>query len=102
MKIYKYMLLPFQQNRLHIGSSAKPIHVGADPSGELCLWALVDPRESLIRTFMVLPTGDEVDSDFPHIGSVTIGDYVWHVFETTSLYDYQSNPHTNSTPAPGR
>lgn len=66
----------------------KWLHVGKDPQGDICVWALVavdSPSENVHRRkwkVMVRGTGhdcgDVAYAEF--IGTVVDGNFVWHVF----------------------
>lgn len=84
--IWKYQLTIAREQTIRPPKGAKIIHTGLDPTGELCLWAEVDTHEEgseplLIRIYgtghMLYEVGQR------HLGSVVIGDYVWHVYIVT-------------------
>lgn len=64
------------------------LHVGFDPQGEICVWAVVDPlaAEEQEKTYLIelVGTGHYFDKDFyntaDYIGTTNDGPYVWHVF----------------------
>lgn len=67
----------------------RPLHVGLDPSGILCLWCEVSTRRTSRRTATVHIIG--TGNLFPvargqYVGSVTQGSFVWHVY-VAGLYD---------------
>lgn len=81
----------------------KWLSVGYDPSGDICVWAIVDPEaetdERIEYDILQIGTGwdfsqDELDS-MEFIGTVKEGAYMWHVFvnqqgkfkEKTRAYD---------------
>lgn len=57
-------------------------------AGQLCLWALVEPRAELtMRAIRVIGTGWDLADDIKKaafIGTVLDGAFVWHVFEVTT------------------
>lgn len=60
-----------------------PLHVGLDPGGQICLWALVDLKTQAVSAFTarVVGTGwptPEKASDY--VGTVHDRGLVWHVF----------------------
>lgn len=59
------------------------LHIGRDPGGQMCIWAMVDP-EAPRNKYRVSVRGTGHDaSDVAHhqfIGTVFDGPYVWHVF----------------------
>ena len=72
-------------------AGAEIIHAEAqygDPEtglmGTITLWALVDPGGvGMIRSFRVYGTGWRIipGEELEHVGTVTDGPFVWHVFE---------------------
>ena len=82
MTIWKYLLELTDEQTVNMPRSAEVLHVGIDPNGSLCVWALVDPNTMPEdRVFFVHGTGFPVPSGRRHLGSVTLGPFVWHVFE---------------------
>lgn len=66
----------------------KWLSVGYDPSGDICVWAIVDPEaetdERVEYDILQIGTGwdfgqNELDS-IEFIGTVKEGPYMWHVF----------------------
>lgn len=62
------------------------VHVGLDPSGVACLWAIVRPSapppEWKLRTFLIVPTGAPGFVDgLDYVGTFFEGPFVWHLFE---------------------
>ena len=55
----------------------------ANQQDTLCLWAMVDPAApEVFREFDVLGTGKAIPEwERVFIGTVLIGQFVWHVFE---------------------
>jgi hypothetical protein len=70
--------------RVQMPIGASVVHVGCDPSGVPCFWALVLPKAATeIRTFQLRGTGERVgDECGAHVGSFVQGPFVWHVFES--------------------
>jgi hypothetical protein len=59
----------------------KPVHVGIDPHGKLCIWAEVEvDQRNQRRRIHVRGTGHEAPEKAAHIGSAVMGQYVWHVY----------------------
>jgi hypothetical protein len=57
--------------------------------GMLCLWAIVDTSKpsTATRKIYVFGTGNELpDLPLEYIGTVQDYEYVWHVFENTSVH----------------
>jgi hypothetical protein len=62
-------------------ASAQILHVGLDGQGVPCLWYTTNGEENINREVVVAGTGQEFNpGSKKHIGSVTEGPYVWHVF----------------------
>lgn len=63
-------------------------HVG-EQTGEIMLWIEVDPEaEPTRRTFQIIGTGHpEIEPGYVYLGTVPIGPWVWHVYETTKRGD---------------
>ena len=85
-----------------------------DPSGDICVWAIVDPEagidERVEYNILQIGTGwdfsqDELDN-MEFIGTVKGGPYMWHIFvnqpdkfkEKEKTYDEENNyDHVNMT-----
>ena len=70
----------------------KWLSAGYDPSGDICVWAIVDPEaeidEKTEYDILQIGTGwdfsqDELDS-MEFIGTVKEGPYIWHIFVNQS------------------
>lgn len=73
--------MPFDARLLHIGSQ----------NDVICIWTSVplNPKMALVsRTFQVVATGQEYDSDdgLIYLGTVLQGQYVWHIFENEEAW----------------
>jgi hypothetical protein len=84
-KIFKYELKVTDEQIVKMPADARFYSTGLDPSGVLCLWALVTPgfSEKKVKVFVIgtgnpFPVEDEDKLDF--IGRVNMGPFVWHVF----------------------
>jgi len=82
--IYKYLIrYSATPKELEMPEGAQVIYVG-EQLGSLYLWAIVDLSRPLVkRKFAVLPTGYvQFDATtMRHLGTVQVGEFVWHVFE---------------------
>lgn len=90
----------------------KWLSAGYDPSGNICVWAIVDPEakidERVEYDILQIGTGwdfnqDELDN-MEFIGTVKEGSYIWHIFINQpgkfkeKAYDEESNyDHVNMT-----
>lgn len=82
MTIYKYQLHT-ELNRLEIPGFERLLHVGCDPGGCLCVWVLIDKADDEIEPLRlnVIGTGWDFNANGQsYVGSVTIGQFVWHVW----------------------
>ena len=84
--VWKFPIVPARQ-AVAMPAGAEIIHVGDDPDGTLCLWALVDDdgRPVVDRDIVAAGTGGWVPNDrlLTHLGSCVQGLLVWHIFEET-------------------
>lgn len=75
--IYKYSLSETHQ----IPHSAKLIHAGRDPAGELCAWYDLDTSNSPETvSFELVGTGHEVPRGASHVVTIYDGPFVWHFY----------------------
>ena len=92
----------------------KWLSAGYDPSGDICVWAIVDPEagmdERIEYDILQIGTGwdfnqNELDN-MEFIGTVEEGPYMWHIFvnqpgkfkEKEKTYDEENNyDHVNMT-----
>jgi hypothetical protein len=81
--IHKYCLPFLTQRTDHVEvpiRNGKLLHVAVQ-HGDIHLWAAVDPRDTESHAvFRLAGTGTMVDTSWHHLGTVLLGDYVWHVF----------------------
>jgi hypothetical protein len=89
--IYKYPLKIADKQNLTNDPIESILNVGLDPSGNPCIWALVDTdlidmfsqqKIGSTNTIYVIGSGYEVpkDAEF-YIGSFVDGAFVWHVWK---------------------
>lgn len=80
--IWKFNLAAEEKQTVKMPYNSKPVHVGLDPSGELCLWAEVDPDNQLFdEIFYIVGTGCTIPYEVvKHIGTIVQGWYVFHVY----------------------
>lgn len=61
---------------------AEILYVGFDPLGQLCLWAKCQVEIDSSRTILMYGEEDMPNyDDIRHLGSVMVGNYVWHIFD---------------------
>ena len=82
-KIFKYPIKIQQKQEISVPIGVVPIHVGLDPTGEPCIWCVVEiGRPTIDMSIIIIGTGHEMPSEIKvHIGSFVQGPYVWHVFQ---------------------
>lgn len=80
--IYKYSL-----NRCSISAKViKWLNIGFDPSGEPCVWAIVDTDDDAEKTsYLIFEIGtgwtkDKVEDFGTYLGTLNDGPYMWHYF----------------------
>lgn len=83
--VWKFPLVIADVSVIEIPSDYRFIHVGLDPSGDPCVWAIVDtesPKKS--KPLYIAGTGHKLKTfqhANSHIGSFVQGGFVWHVFQ---------------------
>lgn len=86
-KIFKYDLEITDMQTLGLPKKAQILTVQFQ-GDKLCLWALVNPENSIEqRIFILVGTGHIINAkDLSYIGTVQhhVGKLVWHVFEEIS------------------
>lgn len=86
-RIFKYPLQITDVQSIAIPRAAKFLHVGDNPEGMLCLWALVDDSNPLVNTeICIVGTGNYFPdaAQWPnYIGTAVMRPLVWHVFSRT-------------------
>lgn len=78
--IHKFNLAITDEQDISIPGYVRVIHVGLDPGGSPCVWAVVNNlmETSVVRIFIV-GTGNPIpDSAHRHLGSFLQGSFVWH------------------------
>jgi hypothetical protein len=80
--IHKYPLEITDVQLIPAPFGAKAIHVGLDPSGTPCLWAIVEDHiKQGGMDVWIVGTGQEIPKeDHAYVGSFVQGPFVWHVF----------------------
>lgn len=82
--IYKYPFYIEDEPSITLPTGYQILHVGLDPQGTPCIWALVNTeRSELPVRFFLVGTGHPVPSlSTVHIGSFLQGRFVWHLFSS--------------------
>ncbi len=82
--IYKYPIERLGEQHIVMPGRHKILSAGLDPSGQLCIWVLVDTASAPAkRTVFVVGTGNpwhEMAFGLDFIGTVNQGHFMWHVF----------------------
>lgn len=82
--IWKYPLERVDIQRITLPAPARILSAGLDPSGQLCVWAMVDssPNQMLCREIRIFGTGHSIDDSLlpDFVGTVLDGPFMWHVF----------------------
>ncbi len=83
--IWKFTLEITDHQIIQMPKDAELLHVGLDPQGTPCLWALVTPtNETQGRSIIIHGTGHPVlcvvTKHDNYIGTFVQGRFVWHVF----------------------
>lgn len=81
--VYKYPLL--DGNGVTSIPEGDILHIGIDPQGILCAWALVDPEsKELGRVIHLISTGHTIHNDraekMEYVTTVKEGPFMWHIF----------------------
>jgi hypothetical protein len=81
MKVLKYPIEITDRQEINMPNRAKLIHVGYDPLGVLCVWAVVDERNKRKPVVVsVVGTGRPMTVETgAHLGSIIDGELVWHI-----------------------
>lgn len=89
--VWKYQMRFAGEIRLEMPEGAEIVHVGLDPGGVLCAWAIVEPsRPKGTKILRIFGTGHEVPlwaNRRSHVGTFLDGPYVWHVFDLSRCED---------------
>ena len=90
--VYKYPL-GLHITKLSLYKNAQILSVGYDPSGQLCLWALVDTeQEKETISILAVGTGWELPyEDLDFIDTVNDGPYMWHIFKANKNFVHTNN-----------
>lgn len=81
-RVYKYPIMVTDMQSISITEGAKVVHVGLDPRGIPCIWALVEvDRPHVSCVIYVTGTGHDVPPSVEHLGTFIEGGYVWHVWQ---------------------
>lgn len=82
MVICKYPIEIADEQVVDMPIDYELLHAGLDPTGQPCVWALVDKGSEMAQLHLrVAGTGHEVSHDHLHVGTFVQGPFVWHVFE---------------------
>lgn len=81
--VWKFPVSRASITRIDIPFDAKIALVGLDPAtGGVAIWVQLEKTaEKETRRFRVYGTGQDIEPDDRHVGSVIDRDFVWHVYE---------------------
>lgn len=83
--VWKALLDPMERSpqTVEMPFGARPLHVGLDtrdPS-KIAVWFEVNPEtEQCGIPLWIVGTGHELPGTLPHIGSVVMGPFAWHIY----------------------
>jgi hypothetical protein len=79
--IRKYILEAVQTQTISIATDSTILHLGVE-YGVICFWTLEDQGADDYeqKTFAMYQTGSLIDPDSNYLGTVALGDTIWHVF----------------------
>lgn len=95
-KIYKYPIEIVDEQTLDLPTGADVVHVGHDPGGTPCLWAIIDTDAPVVSVkILVKGTGHPLPAgEIDHLGSFLSGPFVWHLFRApVSADQIEHAPH---------
>jgi hypothetical protein len=79
--IFKYPINITDYQVLRMPAEAEVNHVGLDPTGRPCVWAIVDENSPARNVgISIRGTGHAIPDDGIFIGTFLKGSHVWHVF----------------------
>jgi len=81
--IYKYPFGITDIQTVDLPINHKILHVGLDPQGTPCLWAIVDSEQTQTnpKVLFVVGTGHPMPTvPVSHLGSFAQGPFMWHIF----------------------
>ena len=81
--VWKFPILSTGPMEIDVPTPGNVVLVDRDPAtGLLAFWAEVIPTmPKAARRFQVVGTGHDIPDRAKHLGSVVMGDLVWHLFE---------------------
>lgn len=89
MVIYKYELKPGSGAQVVAMPKTKVVvHVGDDPGGTCCIWAMVDPETPVEeKTVRIVGTGEPFDfQEWVQAITWVTGPFVWHLLIEKDFY----------------
>ncbi len=79
-------------NAVDLSEDSEPVHIGSQGS-QVVMWANVSPKATVRRRyFQVVGTGQPFPDDARYIGTVQIGELVWHVLERLDVLNVELSP----------
>lgn len=83
--IHKFPLEPVSEQLIPANDNFKPLFVGHDPNGKVCLWAEVDTLDLAETAYMfklyMVGTGHQLEpKHLCYLNSINDGIFVWHFY----------------------
>lgn len=80
--IWKYEIEITDSQTISLPSQHKIIHFGLDPNQVPCIWAEVNPTNSVVNVeIRLVGTGHPIDfNHFSYLGSFNQSVFVWHIY----------------------
>lgn len=83
--VWKFPIEIVDLQSVEMPANAEILHVGVDPLGQACLWALVDTHDDKAhREIFLTGTGHHLPDGgiiVKHVGTFNWGAFVWHAWE---------------------
>lgn len=87
--IWKYPLE--RDTRIEMPEGARVVRFDVDPSGQVCVWAIVDPEIPVEpQALFIVGTGHPIPEGGEYVDSCQQGPFVWHLFEWPPLTDAEA------------
>ena len=82
MKIFKYPFAIESKTTVEMPYGHVFLHVGLDPEGVPCVWALVDEHSEKrpVELYVVGTGADVPENAANHLGTFIQTPFVWHIF----------------------
>ena len=83
-KIYKYLIDIHGAFSIALSDNAEFLHVDLDPTGQPCMWFMIDDSEPILnQSFRIAFTGEDYGKSVDkYLGTFQISGLVCHLFKT--------------------